>query len=192
MWMVVGLGNPGAKYQKNRHNIGFRVVDLLAAETGASWKANKGAEVCNATMLGTKVLFCKPMEFMNLSGFAVQKHSAFAHVPLERVLVVHDELDLPYGTIRLKAGGGHGGHNGLRSIIDQCGGNTYARVRVGIGKPPEPRMETAAWVLGDFGQNELGSLSEVLKQGADAVRLVVQVGIASAMNQINGRPPILA
>ena len=156
MWLVVGLGNPGPKYERNRHNIGFRVVDELASKHGfPAWKGGKGGETTSGLVTTErgreKAVLLKPMEFMNLSGFAVQRTMAFHHVELDHVLVVHDELDLDFGIVRLKNGGGHGGHNGLRSIMEQCGGGAL-RPRA-HGHRPRP-----AQAARQQGRRELGAL----------------------------------
>ncbi len=144
MWLVVGLGNPGGKYERTRHNIGFRVVDALLAKHGlpearsSKYKADiaqGNLKLPSAPASDGKIVVCKPMEFMNLSGFAVQRVAGFHHITIPNIVVVHDEIDLDFGLVRLKSGGGHGGHNGLRSMIDQLGNNGFARVRVGVGKP---------------------------------------------------------
>src|SRR3954469_22306273 len=141
MWLVVGLGNPGAKYARNRHNIGFQVVDELAGSHGLpAWKTGKLGGDTTSGVITTergreRAVLLKPMEFMNLSGFAVQRAAQFHAIEVPNILVVHDELDLDFGIVRLKSGGGHGGHNGLRSMIEQLGGAGFARVRIGVGKP---------------------------------------------------------
>ena len=172
MWLVVGLGNPGPKYERNRHNIGFRVVDELARKHGLpAWKTAKGGETTTGIVTTErgreKALLLKPMEFMNLSGFAVQRTAAFHHVEPDHVLVVHDEIDLDFGIVRLKNGGGHGGHNGLRDIIAAIGSNDFLRVRVGIGRPPG-RQSAADFVLHDFTSAERAVLPNVLVEAADA------------------------
>src|ERR1041384_5190510 len=155
MWLVVGLGNPGAKYARNRHNIGFQVVDELAAKHGLpAWKTGKLGGDATAGVVTTergreRCVLLKPMEFMNLSGFAVQRTAAFHKVEADQILVVHDEIDLPFGSVRLKNGGGHGGHNGLRSIHEQLGDGGFARLRMGIGRDPNARpgaKDAAGWV----------------------------------------------
>ena len=154
-WLVVGLGNPGPKYERNRHNIGFRVVDELASSHGLpAWKSGKLGGDTTSGLVTTprgreKAVLLKPMEFMNLSGYAVQRTAAFHDIELDHILVVHDELDLEFGIVRLKSGGGHGGHNGLRSMIEQLGKPAFARLRMGIGRDPHKppgSKDAAAWV----------------------------------------------
>lgn len=141
MWLVVGLGNPGAKYARNRHNIGFQVVDELAVGHGLpAWKTGRlGGDTTSGAITTERgrerAVLLRPMEFMNLSGFAVQRTADFHDIGPENILVVHDEIDLPLGTVRLKNGGGHGGHNGLRSIMEQLGSGAFARLRMGVGRP---------------------------------------------------------
>lgn len=198
MWLIVGLGNPGAKYARNRHNVGFHIVDKLASDAVlGSWKAGRGAEfnsgVIETPRGRTKVVLLKPMEFMNLSGFAVQRALAFHQTPLDELLILHDDIDLPLGSIRVKSGGGHGGQNGLRSIIDQLGTNKFARIRVGIGRPEHPvagEKDVAGWVLADFPSSQAAQVERIVSGGADAARAVVGLGVGPAMNDWNGRPQI--
>lgn len=192
MWLVVGLGNPGPKYARNRHNIGFRVVDELARRAGLAWKAGGKADGDTTTgLLETptgriKALLCKPMQFMNLSGFTVQKTAAFHHVAPAEICVVHDEIDLEHGVVRVKNGGGHGGHNGLRSIIEQLGDNTFARVRVGVGK----LGDAAAYVLNDFPAAQADQVERMINAAADATGAVLGAGVKAAMNEWNGKPAV--
>ncbi|MEO7730597.1 MAG: aminoacyl-tRNA hydrolase [Kofleriaceae bacterium] len=199
MWLVVGLGNPGAKYARNRHNIGFQVVDELVAKHGLpAWKAGKGGET-TAGVITTergreRALLVKPMEFMNLSGFAVQRTADFHHVEPDQILVVHDEIDLEFGVLRLKSGGGHGGHNGLRSIMEQLGGGKFARLRVGVGRDPRVppgggnAQAVANWVLADFPAAHAATVTAMIKASCEDVETVLARGIVPAMNQHNARP----
>jgi len=192
-WLVVGLGNPGSKYQRNRHNIGFMVVDELASGAGFSaWKSTaiKGAETTSGMVGRTKCVLVKPQDFMNLSGFAVQRALAFHGVELAKLLVVHDEIDLDFGVVRLKQGGGHGGHNGLRSIMEQLGEGGFARLRMGVGRDPNkpPGSKDAAnWVLSDFPKAQDSVLAAVISAGCEDIETVLDKGIVPAMNQHNGR-----
>jgi PTH1 family peptidyl-tRNA hydrolase len=191
-WLVAGLGNPGSKYERNRHNIGFRVVEELARKAGFSaWKAAvKGAEVATGMVGRTKVVLVKPQEFMNLSGFAVQRALAFHTIAIEKLIVVHDEIDLDFGIVRIKNGGGHGGHNGLRSIMEQLGEGGFARVRMGVGRDPNKppgSKDAAAWVLGDFPKAHEAVLAAVISAGCDDVEAIVDKGVVPAMNQHNAR-----
>ena len=187
MWLVVGLGNPGAKYEHTRHNVGFRVVDELAASHGLpACKPSKfGGDLSLGQLYGTKVCLLKPMEFMNLSGFAVQRVAKFHGVAPDHIVIIHDELDLEPGTIRVKLGGGHGGHNGLRSLLEQLGTADFARIRVGIGRPPIKGAEVASWVLGGFAPELAQVVAHSVKDAAAAAAMTVKSGPAAAMNQFN-------
>jgi PTH1 family peptidyl-tRNA hydrolase len=188
MFLVVGLGNPGRQYQGNRHNVGFRIVDQLAARAGISSPREKyGAELFEIALGGERVLLCKPMEFMNLSGQAVQKLAGFHKIPAASTIVVHDELDVPFGRLKLAAGGGAGGHNGIRSVIAELGTPDFPRVRVGIDRPP-PAWKGADYVLANFTGAEQKQLPEVIDLAADAVEEIVTRGLAAAMNKFNQRP----
>ena len=198
MWLVVGLGNPGAKYSRNRHNIGFMVVDELVRKHGLpAWSQKLGGEATTGIVTTergrerTHVL--KPMEFMNLSGFAVQRTAQFHKLEVEQILVVHDEIDLPFGTVRLKNGGGHGGHNGLRSIQEQMGDGKFARLRMGVGRDPNAQpgaKDAAGWVLSDFPSAQRDAVDRMIAAGCEDIECVLAKGITQAMNQHNARPPI--
>ncbi len=182
--LVVGLGNPGPRYAGNRHNAGFLVVDLLADRLGATFKAHKGgADVASGQLAGVPVALVKPRSFMNESGRPVASVARFYKVPLERLAVVHDELDLPFGALRLKRGGGDGGHNGLRSISAALG-KDYARARFGIGRPPG-RQDPADFVLRDFGTAERKELDYLVDRCADAVEMLLRDGLEAAQNTYN-------
>ncbi|MEV5747784.1 aminoacyl-tRNA hydrolase [Actinoallomurus sp. NPDC052308] len=181
-WLVVGLGNPGPEYAGNRHNAGFMVLDVLAARMGGRFKAHKArAEVVEGRLAGLRVVLAKPRSYMNESGGPVKALRDFYKVPLERVVVVHDELDIPYGTLRLKLGGGDNGHNGLRSITKALGGRDYLRVRFGIGRPPG-RMDAAVFVLRDFAGAERKELDLNTERAADATESLLTDGLDRAQN----------
>ncbi|WP_345434327.1 aminoacyl-tRNA hydrolase [Actinoallomurus vinaceus] len=181
-WLLVGLGNPGPQYAGNRHNAGFMVLDVLAARMGGRFKAHKArAEVVEGRLAGVRVVLAKPRSYMNESGGPVKALRDFYKVPLERVVVVHDELDIPYGTLRLKRGGGDNGHNGLRSITKALGGPDYLRVRFGIGRPPG-RMDAAAFVLRDFSATERKELDLNAERAADATEALFTDGLERAQN----------
>lgn len=197
MWLVVGLGNPGPKYERNRHNIGFRVADELARKHALpAWKTNgRGGEATTGLITTErgreKALLLKPMEFMNLSGFAVQRTAAFHDVEVATMLVIHDEIDLDFGIVRLKNGGGHGGHNGLRSIMEQLGEGGFARLRMGVGRDPNKppgSKDAAAWVLSDFPGPQEPALASVISAGCECVETTLALGITAAMNKHNARP----
>lgn len=184
-WLVVGLGNPGPKYAGNRHNVGFMVVDLLAKRVGASFSRHRKAmaEVAEARLgIGAdapRLVLAKPLTYMNLSGGPVTSLSNFYKVPLAHVIAVHDELDIPYGQLRLKVGGGEGGHNGLRSLSGAMSTKDFVRVRFGIGRPPG-RQDPADFVLNDFSAAERKELDFLVDRAADAVEAVVVKGLAPA------------
>jgi PTH1 family peptidyl-tRNA hydrolase len=183
-WLVVGLGNPGPEYAGNRHNIGFMVADLLAERVGGKFKAHKSrAQVVEGRLAGHRVVLAKPMSFMNLAGGPVTALRDFYKVPLERIVVVHDELDIDFAVLRLKRGGGDNGHNGLKSITKSLGPD-YFRVRFGIGRPPG-RMDVAAFVLKDFSSTERKGLDVEVDRAADAVESLVSDGLERAQSFYN-------
>lgn len=188
-WLVVGLGNPGREYAGNRHNVGFRVADLLAARLGAKFGRNKRAhaEVAEGRLGfgGPKVSLVKPLTFMNLSGAPVSSLAQFFKVPLEHIIAVHDELDVPFGQVRAKRGGGEGGHNGLRSMSTSLAAKEYARVRFGIGRPPG-RQDPADYVLSDFTGAERKELDFLVDRAADVVEAVMLEGVEWAQNKYHG------
>jgi len=193
MHLVVGLGNPGKKYERNRHNVGFMVVERLARSHGMPDFKEKFSAVWTKGELAGRggrhpVALLEPQTFMNLSGDSVQPAAAFLKVDPSHVIVVHDELDLPWKDVRLKVGGGHAGHNGLRSIMQRLGTPEFVRVRVGIGRPPPGfRGDVADFVLADFDAMERSELPDVVDRAALAIEKVVADGISAAMNAVNTR-----
>jgi len=184
-WLIAGLGNPGPEYAGNRHNAGFMVADLLAGRIGARFKRDRSrAAVASGRLAGFPVTLAKPTTFMNLSGRPVAALRTFYKIPPERIVVVHDELDLPLGSLRLKQGGGDNGHNGLRSVTSALGTRDYFRVRVGIGRPPG-RMDPADFVLHDFSAAERKLVPEVLERAADATEVLMRRGLAAAQNEFH-------
>lgn len=184
-FLVVGLGNPGPAYQGNRHNVGFMVLDLLAGRVGGKFSSHKArAGVVEGRLGPRRVVLAEPKTYMNESGGPVAGLCSFFKVPVEQVVVVHDELDLPYGTLRLKRGGGDNGHNGLRSISRSLGSQEYLRVRFGIGRPPG-RMDPADYVLRDFAGAERKDLDYHVDRAADAVEALVRDGLETAQNGFN-------
>lgn len=193
-WLVVGLGNPGPDYAGNRHNVGFMVVDELASRWGAgrsAFRAKFGSELLQVDHRGQRVQLQKPQEYMNVSGGPVQRAMAFFRIPPSHVIVIHDEIDLPFLRLRVKVGGGHGGHNGLRSISQAIGAD-YLRLRVGVGRPQGAPAGTVAarervtgHVLGDFGRSELADLPAGLSQAAMAIETILEQGATAAMNEFN-------
>jgi PTH1 family peptidyl-tRNA hydrolase len=188
-WLIVGLGNPGPQYAGNRHNAGFMVADLLAERIGGTFKAHKARALVVEGRLGapgaggTRVVLAKPLSFMNLSGGPVTALGGFYGIPPERMVVVHDELDIDYGVLRLKRGGGDNGHNGLKSLTGSLG-RDYYRVRFGVGRPPG-RMDVAAFVLKDFGTAERKELDYFVDRAADAVEALVTQGLERAQSAYN-------
>jgi peptidyl-tRNA hydrolase, PTH1 family len=184
-WLVAGLGNPGPGYAGNRHNVGFMVADLLADRIGGRFKRHKaGAEVVEGRLGGERVVLAKPQSYMNLSGGPVAGLCQFFKIVPEQVVAVHDELDLPYGTLRLKYGGGDNGHNGLKSLTRSLGTREYHRVRFGIGRPPG-RQDPADYVLRDFSAAERKELDYFVDRAADAVEKLLTEGLDAAQNTYN-------
>jgi PTH1 family peptidyl-tRNA hydrolase len=181
-WLIVGLGNPGAEYAGNRHNAGFLAADLLADRAGARLRGSKfRASVGDGRLAGLPVTIAKPLTFMNESGGPVAALRDYYGVPAERIVLLHDELDLPFGTIRLKLGGGDNGHNGLRSVTAALRTPDYHRLRFGIGRPPG-RMDPAAFVLRDFAVPQRKELPYLIDRSADAVEALLTDGLAAAQN----------
>lgn len=190
MKVICGLGNPGREYERHRHNIGFAVVDEVAARAKARFDQRKfDADLATATVGGAKALLVKPQTFMNCSGQPLAAAARFYKVPVEDVLVVHDELDLPFGRLALKGGGGAGGHNGLRSILESWGEDGFARLRFGIGKPEGPgaKERVHGHVLSGFRAEEREQLADLVARAADACELWAAEGLATAMNRFNRR-----
>ncbi|GAA2164337.1 aminoacyl-tRNA hydrolase [Pedococcus bigeumensis] len=191
-WLVVGLGNPGPKYAGNRHNVGAMVVDELASRAGAKLTAHKARASAATVRIGTlpggapgpAAVVAVPSSYMNESGGPVKALMKFFSVEVDRLLVIHDELDIPAGDVRLKKGGGEGGHNGLRSISSALGTKDYLRVRVGIGRPPG-RMDAADFVLRDFGTTERKELPFLIGDAADAAEMVVVEGLVAAQQKFH-------
>ncbi|WP_278235266.1 aminoacyl-tRNA hydrolase [Isoptericola sp. AK164] len=194
-WLVVGLGNPGPRYAGNRHNVGHMVLDLLAERTGSRFAKHARAQAAVAeTRLGVlpggapgpRVVLAKPTTYMNTSGGPTSALAQYYGIDPERVLVVHDEVDVPFDSLKLKTGGGEGGHNGLRDISKALGTRDYTRVRVGVGRPPG-RMDTADYVLKDFSGSERKDLPMVLEDAADAVEMVATEGLLAAQGKYHQR-----
>lgn len=183
--LIIGLGNKDREHARNRHNIGFRIVDHYAHVNAINFsKMQHNAMIALGRSGETRVILAKPQTYMNDSGRAVGALLKFYKVPIERMLIVYDELDLPLGTIRLRQDGGAGGHNGMRSIISHLSGNNFPRLRVGIGRPPG-RMDAAAFVLQDFGKDEAIEVEAVVDRAVKAIETFIANGIAAAMNQYN-------
>jgi PTH1 family peptidyl-tRNA hydrolase len=191
LFLVVGLGNPGKKYAKNRHNVGFMVVERLAEAHGLPGFKEKFSAVWTKGEVAAggarhPIALLEPQTFMNLSGDSVQPAATFLKVAPPQIIVVHDELDLPWRDVRLKVGGGHAGHNGLRSIIQRLGTPEFVRVRVGVGRPPAGfKGDVADYVLADFDSMERAELPDVVDRSVAAIEKVLAEGLAPAMNAVN-------
>lgn len=190
-WLIAGLGNPGQPYAHNRHNVGYWCVNRLARLHGIALKARKLAALGQGTLRCAPILLLKPRTFVNQSGHAVAAGLRHAGLPPERLLVICDDLDLPAGRIRIRAGGGHGGHNGLRSIIGAIGSSDFPRIRIGIGRPHvegkpvwDPDV-VAVWVLSDPGSREARTLQDAVTRATEAVEMLVAEGVEAAMNRYN-------
>ena len=185
-YLLIGLGNPGREYRDNRHNFGFMLIDRLIVRLNArGMKLQSKAIVTTATYEDRKLILAKPQTYMNLSGQSIQGLTHFYKVPVENILVAFDDLDLPFGTIRLRPGGGAGGQKGFASAIEGLGTKDVARLRLGIGRPPG-RMDPAAYVLQNFSREEMKVLSEIVDRAADAMLEFVKNGLNTAMNKYNG------
>lgn len=190
MKLLCGLGNPGREYQRHRHNVGFMVVDALCERARVSLNQEKfEARIGQGTLGAQRVLFVEPQTFMNRSGLSVAGAARFYKVAPGDVLVIHDELDLPFGRVQLKLGGGAGGHNGIRSILEAWGVDRFARLRVGIGKPagPGPKERVVGHVLSGFSGEEQKALPELVSLAADAAECWAREGLQAAMNRFNRR-----
>ncbi len=186
-WLIVGLGNPGAEYKGNRHNVGQMVLDELAGRMGGKFKTHKArAQVLEGRLGigGPRVVLSKPMSYMNVSGGPVAGLANFYGIDPDHVIAVHDEIDIPFNTVKLKSGGGEGGHNGLRDMSKALATKDYLRVRVGVGRPPG-RMDTADYVLRDFGTAERKDLPFLLDEAADAVEMLVKDGLTAAQQKFH-------
>lgn len=185
-YLLIGLGNPGREYRNTRHNVGFMLIDRLIVRLNAQGlKVQSKAIVTTATHEGRKLILAKPQTYMNLSGQSAQSLLNFYKLPIENMLVAHDDLDIPFGTIRIRPKGGPGGQGGMASTIQQLGTKDFARLRIGIGRPPG-RMDPAAFVLQDFSREEMKLLSEIIDRAADAALTFVTDGLNKAMNKYNG------
>ena len=185
-WLIVGLGNPGAQYADTRHNIGFLVIDELAARASTSLAMQKRSRAFVGTgrLAGQRVVLVQPQSFMNDSGGPVSYLAGFYSVPVTRIVVLHDELDLPFGSTRVKVGGGDNGHNGLRSIRKSLGTGEWARIRVGIDRP-QPPIDPATYVLKPWNSEQRSALADAVSYAADATESFISVGLADTQNRYN-------
>ncbi len=190
MWLIVGLGNPGQKYQMNRHNVGFLCLDYWLESLGQSsprWKKDHHSENLTFEFENTKICVVKPQTFMNLSGQAVQSLMAFYKIPLQNLIVIHDEIDQPYGILKVNKNRGHAGHNGIRNITQVLGTMDYARLRLGVGRPANPEFSVADYVLQNFSVNEMQSMPEFLSKSCDALEMMIKEGVDKASTLFNGK-----
>ncbi len=186
-FLIIGLGNPGREFKNNRHNIGFMLIDRLAVRLNArGMKLQSKAIVTSALYEERKIILAKPQTYMNLSGQSVQGLLHFYKIPTDNLIVAHDDLDIPFGTIRIRPGGGPGGQRGMASTIELLGTKDFPRLRIGIGRPPG-RMDPKDYVLQDFSKDEQKILSDVLDRAADATLMFVMEGLNKAMNKFNGQ-----
>ena len=185
-YLIIGLGNPGREYRDNRHNVGFMLIDRLIVRLNArGMKLHSKAIVTSAMYEERKLILGKPQTFMNLSGVSVQGLLNFYKIPLSNFMIVSDDLDIPFGTIRIRASGGAGGQRGVASTIERLGTKDFPRIRIGIGRPPG-RMDPADYVLQNIPRDQISLLSDVLNHAADAVLAFVKDGLNKSMNQFNG------
>ena len=188
MKLIVGLGNPGNKYSFNRHNIGFMAVDAFAQRLGADrFRSEHRAEVVKTSFASTPLLLAKPQTYMNLSGESVRPLMDFYKISPQDILVLHDEVDIPFATMKMQKARGHGGHNGVRNIHQLLGTNDYARLRLGVGKPSDPRFDVADFVLQNFSSEEMAQMRGYLDTVSEAIELWVQSGFDKAVNTVNQR-----
>ena len=189
-WLIVGLGNPGREYERSRHNCGFRALDILAQQLGVKVdKLNFQGLYCQTSYNGSKLFLLKPQTYMNLSGRSVLQLSAYFNIPPQRIIVLFDDISLPPGRLRIRADGSAGGHNGIKSIIQEVGSQDFPRVKIGVGAKPNPEYDLADWVLSSFSAQEEKALSVSLKNAADAALAIIDHGVAEAANKFNGSHP---
>ena len=189
-WLIVGLGNPGREYEKSRHNCGFRALDILAENLSCKVDKLKFQGLYGQVNYnGTKVFLLKPQTFMNLSGRSVLQLSAYFNIPPQRIIVLFDDISLEPGRLRIRANGSAGGHNGIKSIIQEVGSQEFPRVKIGVGAKPNPEYDLADWVLSSFSANDEKALAVSLKNAADAALAIIDHGVPEAANRFNGSHP---
>lgn len=186
LWLAVFLGNPGKRFEESRHNVGFMTADLMCAKKRLKINKLKFKSLyCKAELGGENVIFLKPQTYMNLSGEAVREAAAYFKIPVERTVVVFDDVSLPVGKLRIRKSGSAGGHNGIKSIIAACGSDDFPRVKIGVGSPPHPDYDMADWVLGGFSASESKKIAETITHAAGALEAILSRGIDAAMNEYN-------
>ena len=189
-WLIVGLGNPGKEYERTRHNCGYRAVDILAQKLGCKIdKAKFQGLYCQTNYNGKKVMLLKPLTYMNLSGRSVLQLSAYFGIPPQQIIVLFDDISLAPGRLRIRADGSAGGHNGIKSIIQEVGSQEFPRVKIGVGAKPNPEYDLADWVLSTFSANEEKALAVSLANAADAALAIIDHGVPEAANRFNGSHP---
>ena len=189
-WLIVGLGNPGKEYERSRHNCGFRALDILAKDLGCSVDRSKFQGLYGQTVYrGKKLYLLKPMTYMNLSGRSVLQLSAYFSIPPQRIIVLFDDISLEPGRLRVRADGSAGGHNGIKSIIQELGSQEFPRVKIGVGAKPHPDYDLADWVLSSFSAQEEKALSVSLPNAAQAALAIIDHGVSEAANRFNGSHP---
>jgi PTH1 family peptidyl-tRNA hydrolase len=190
MWLIVGLGNLGQKYRLNRHNIGFLLVDFWVEslrDSNPRWKSDHQSENALFDWQGERICVAKPQTYMNLSGEAVQSLMAFYKIPKEKLIVIHDEIDQPFSAFKIHKNRGHAGHNGIRNISQLLGSNDYARLRLGVGRPLEPQMSVADFVLQNFSKDELSQMPSFLEKSCKALEMMIKEGVEKAASLFNGK-----
>ena len=187
-WLIVGLGNPGREYEKTRHNAGFRAVDLLADRLGAKIDKLKFQGLyTQVNYEGRKLFLLKPQTYMNLSGRSVLQLSAYFNIPPQRIIVMFDDISLEPGRLRIRPDGSAGGHNGIKSIIQEVGSQDFPRVKIGVGAKPHPDYDLADWVLSTFSAQEEKALAPAIEKAADAALCIIEKGLAEASNRYSGK-----
>ena len=186
-WLIVGLGNPGSEYARTRHNCGFRALDILADKLGCRVDKGKFQGLYGqCSYRDKKLLLLKPQTYMNLSGRSVLQLSAYFHVPPQRIIVMFDDISLEPGRLRVRADGSAGGHNGIKSIIQEVGSQAFPRVKIGVGAKPNPEYDLADWVLSTFSAAEEKALGPALERAADAALSIIDNGVPETANRFNG------
>lgn len=189
-WLIVGLGNPGPEYARTRHNIGFRCLDIVADKLNCTVDKSKFQGLYGMTTYhGNKVYLLKPLTYMNLSGKSVLQLSAYFQIPPQRIIVLFDDISLEPGRLRVRPSGSAGGHNGIKSIIQELGSQDFPRVKIGVGAKPHPDFDLADWVLSSFSASEEKALAVSLENGAKAALTILDAGVSEAANSYNGSHP---
>ena len=189
-WLIVGLGNPGREYERTRHNAGFRALDILADKLGCKIDKGKFQGIYGqANYGGRKLMLLKPLTYMNLSGRSVLQLSAYFNIPPQRIIVLFDDISLEPGRLRVRADGSAGGHNGIKSIIQEVGSQAFPRVKIGVGSKPNPEFDLADWVLSTFSAQEEKALAAALSNAADAALSIIDRGVPETANRFNGSHP---